>query len=155
VTPILRSGVDPARVTVEITESTAMTNPDRTLGILHELHARGLRLAIDDFGTGYSSLARLRYMPVDVLKIDRSFVRQLDRDDQNASMVSAMVALASNLGMVPLAEGIETEAEWRALMERGCQRGQGYFFSRPVPAEGIAAIHRRAGLRIADAGAAG
>jgi EAL domain-containing protein (putative c-di-GMP-specific phosphodiesterase class I) len=70
-------------------------------------------------------------------------------------MVSAMVALASNLGMVPLAEGIETEAEWRALMERGCQRGQGYFFSRPVPAEGIAAIHRRAGLRIADAGAAG
>jgi diguanylate cyclase (GGDEF)-like protein/PAS domain S-box-containing protein len=155
VTPILRSGVDPARVTVEITESTAMTNPDRTLGILHELHARGLRLAIDDFGTGYSSLARLRYMPVDVLKIDRSFVRQLDRDDQNASMVSAMVALASNLGMVPLAEGIETEAEWRALMERGCQRGQGYFFSRPVPAEEIAAIHRRAGLRIADAGAAG
>jgi diguanylate cyclase (GGDEF)-like protein/PAS domain S-box-containing protein len=155
VNPILRSGVDPARVTVEITESTAMTNPDRTLGILHELHARGLRLAIDDFGTGYSSLARLRYMPVDVLKIDRSFVRQLDRDDQNASMVSAMVALASNLGMVPLAEGIETEAEWRALMDRGCERGQGYFFSRPVPADEIAAIHRRAGLRIADAGAAG
>jgi diguanylate cyclase (GGDEF)-like protein/PAS domain S-box-containing protein len=146
--PILASGMDPSRVTVEITESTAMTNPDRTLGILHELHARGLRLAIDDFGTGYSSLARLRYMPVNILKIDRSFVRELDRDEQNASMVSAMVGLASNLGMTPLAEGIETEQEWRALMERGCERGQGYFFSRPVQADEILAIHRRAGLHI-------
>ena len=155
VDPILGSEMDPSQVTVEITESTAMTNPDRTLGILHELHARGLRLAIDDFGTGYSSLARLRYMPVDVLKIDRSFVRELDRDEQNASMVSAMVALASNLGMTPLAEGIETENEWRALVERGCERGQGYFFSRPVPADEILAIHRRSGLHIVGRGAAG
>jgi diguanylate cyclase (GGDEF)-like protein/PAS domain S-box-containing protein len=153
--PILGSGMDPSRITVEITESTAMTNPDRTLGILHELHARGLRLAIDDFGTGYSSLARLRYMPVDVLKIDRSFVRELDRDEQNASMVSAMVALASNLGMTPLAEGIETEDEWRTLMARGCERGQGFFFSRPVPATEILAIHRRAALRVVEGGAAG
>jgi diguanylate cyclase (GGDEF)-like protein/PAS domain S-box-containing protein len=155
VDPILGSGMDPSRVTVEITESTAMTNPDRTLGILHELHARGLRLAIDDFGTGYSSLARLRYMPVHVLKIDRSFVRELDRDEQNASMVSAMVALASNLGMIPLAEGIETREEWHALMDRGCERGQGYFFSRPVPADEILAIHRRSGLHIVDGGTAG
>jgi diguanylate cyclase (GGDEF)-like protein len=154
-TPILGSGMDPSRVTVEITESSAMTSPDRTLGILHGLHARGLRLAIDDFGTGYSSLARLRYMPVDVLKIDRSFVRELDRDPQNASMVSAMVALASNLGMTPFAEGIETEAEWRALRERGCTRGQGFYFSRPVPAEEILAIHRRAGLHLVEGGAAG
>ena len=155
VTPILGSGMDPSRVTVEITESTAMTNPDRTLGILHELHARGLKLAIDDFGTGYSSLARLRYMPVDVLKIDRSFIRELDRDEQNASMVSAMVALASNLGMTSLAEGIETEAEWRALVERGCERGQGFYFSRPVPADEIVAIHRRATLHVVEGGAAG
>ena len=155
VMPILGSGMDPTRVTVEITESTAMTNPDRTLGILHELHARGLKLAIDDFGTGYSSLARLRYMPVDILKIDRSFVRELDRDDQNASMVSAMVALASNLGMIPLAEGIETEAEWRALVERGCEHGQGFFFSRPVPADQIVALHRRASLHVVEGGAAG
>jgi EAL domain-containing protein (putative c-di-GMP-specific phosphodiesterase class I) len=70
-------------------------------------------------------------------------------------MVSAMVALASNLGMIPLAEGIETEAEWRALTERGCERGQGYFFSRPVPAEEILAIHRRSGLRIVEGGTAG
>jgi diguanylate cyclase (GGDEF)-like protein/PAS domain S-box-containing protein len=155
VTPILGSGMDPSRVTVEITESTAMTNPDRTLGILHGLHARGLRLAIDDFGTGYSSLARLRYMPVDILKIDRSFVREMDRDPQNASMVSAMVALASNLGMVPFAEGIETEAEWTTLVHRGCKLGQGFLFSRPVPAGEIVAIHRRAGLRIVEGGSAG
>jgi len=155
VLPILGSGMDPSRVTVEITESTAMTNPDRTLAILHELHARGLKLAIDDFGTGYSSLSRLRYMPVDVLKIDRSFVRELDRDEQNGSMVSAMVALASNLGMTALAEGIETEAEWRALVERGCERGQGYYFSRPVPADEIVAIHRRAALHVVGRGAAG
>ncbi len=154
VIPILGSGMDPSRVTVEITESTAMTNPDRTLGILHELHARGLKLAIDDFGTGYSSLARLRYMPVDVLKIDQSFVRELDRDEQNASMVSAMIALASNLGMTSLAEGIETEAEWHTLVERGCERGQGYYFSRPVPADEIVAIHRRAALHVVKGGAA-
>ncbi|HEX5937239.1 MAG TPA: EAL domain-containing protein [Actinomycetota bacterium] len=155
VEPIIASGMDPSRVTVEITESMAMTDPDRTLGILHELHARGVKLAIDDFGTGYSSLARLRYLPVNVLKIDRSFVRDLDRDEQNASMVSAMVALAANLGMTALAEGIETEAEWRAVVERGCTRGQGFFFSRPVPAEEIVAIHRRAGLRVVEGGAAG
>jgi EAL domain-containing protein (putative c-di-GMP-specific phosphodiesterase class I) len=154
-TPIIGSGMDPSRVTVEITESSAMTSPDRTLGILHGLHARGLRLAIDDFGTGYSSLARLRYMPVDVLKIDRSFVRELDRDPQNASMVSAMVALASNLGMTPWAEGIETEAEWQALVDRGCPNGQGFFFSRPVPAEEILAIHRRAGLHLVEDDATG
>jgi diguanylate cyclase (GGDEF)-like protein/PAS domain S-box-containing protein len=152
--PIIASGMDPSRVTVEITESMAMTDPDRTLGILHELHARGVKLAIDDFGTGYSSLARLRYLPVHVLKIDRSFVRELDRDEQNASVVSAMVALAVNLGMTALAEGIETEAEWRALVERGCTRGQGYLFSRPVPAEEIVAIHRRAGLHLVEDGEA-
>jgi EAL domain-containing protein (putative c-di-GMP-specific phosphodiesterase class I) len=153
--PVLDAGVEPSRLTVEVTESTAMTNPDRTLGILQELHDRGLRLAIDDFGTGYSSLSRLRYLPVDVLKIDRSFVRGVDADPQNASLVSAMVALASNLGMTAVAEGIETEAEWRALTDRGCPTGQGFLFSRPVPAQQILALHRRAGLRVVEGGAAG
>ena len=134
--PILGSGMDPSRVTVEITESTAMTNPDRTLGILHELHARGLRLAIDDFGTGYSSLARLRYMPVHILKIDRSFVRELDRDEQNASMVSAMVALASNLGMIPLAEGIETEDGMARAHGTGMRAGAGLLLLPAGPGGG-------------------
>ena len=146
--------IDPRRVTVEITESTAMTDPDRTRVVLDQLHDAGIRLALDDFGTGYSSLARLRLMPVDVLKIDRTFVRGVDVDPRNASMVSAMVALASNLGMTTLAEGIETPEELRVLVERGCQLGQGFLFSRPIPGDEILAAHRRAGLRALTGGAA-
>ena len=152
VAPIVIAGIDPARVTVEITESTAMTDPDRTVELLQEMHGRGLKLAIDDFGTGYSSLARLKHMPVDILKIDRSFVRDVDLDRDAASMVSAMISLAHNLGMTPLAEGIETEGEWRFLADRGCPLGQGYFFSRPVPASDILAMHRRASLRMVEHG---
>ncbi len=102
VSPIIVAGMDPTRVTVEITESTAMTDPDRTVELLSAMHDRGLKLAIDDFGTGYSSLARLKHMPVDILKIDRSFIRDVDKDDNAASMVSAMISLATNLGMIPL-----------------------------------------------------
>jgi diguanylate cyclase (GGDEF)-like protein/PAS domain S-box-containing protein len=154
VAPLLIAGMAPERVTVEITESTAMTDPDRTIELLGQMHERGLKLAIDDFGTGYSSLARLKHMPVDILKIDRSFVREVDLDHDAASMVSAMISLAHNLGMSPLAEGIETEGEWRFLADRGCPFGQGYFFSRPVPASEILAIHRRASLQVlgGDAG---
>ncbi len=144
------SGLEASRVTVEITESTAMTDPDRTQQILQDMHVRGLRLAIDDFGTGYSSLARLKHMPVDILKIDRSFIRDVDADRDAASMVSAMIALAQNLGMTALAEGIETEGEWRFLADRGCPMGQGYYFSRPVPAEDILAIHRRESLAVVE-----
>jgi diguanylate cyclase (GGDEF)-like protein/PAS domain S-box-containing protein len=141
-------GVDPAQVIVEITESTAMTDPDRTLRILWDLHARGLRLAIDDFGTGYSSLSRLKDMPVAILKIDRTFVRDVATDPQAGSMVQAVIQLANGLGMTSLAEGIETEAEWRFLVERGCQLGQGFYFARPMPAEDILAMHRRAGMQV-------
>nr|MBA3765277.1 bifunctional diguanylate cyclase/phosphodiesterase [Actinomycetota bacterium] len=153
VAPLVIAGIDLHRITVEITESTAMTDPDRTIALLGEMHERGLKLAIDDFGTGYSSLARLKHMPVDILKIDRSFVREVDLDRDAASMVSAMISLANNLGMTPLAEGIETEGEWRFLADRGCALGQGYFFSRPVPATEILAMHRRASLTILGGGA--
>ncbi len=153
VSPIVVAGMDPTRVTVEITESTAMTDPDRTVELLTAIHDRGLKLAIDDFGIGYSSLARLKHMPVDVLKIDRSFVRDVDKDRESASMVSAMISLAENLGMIPLAEGIETEGEWRFLARRDCTFGQGFYFSRPVPASDILAMHRRAGLQAIDGGA--
>jgi EAL domain-containing protein (putative c-di-GMP-specific phosphodiesterase class I) len=144
-------GVDPTRVVVEVTESTAMTDPDRTLRILSDLHARGLRIAIDDFGTGYSSLSRLKNMPVDVLKVDRSFVRGVHEDAQAGSMVQAIVQLAKGLGMTPLAEGIEEDEEWRFLVEHGCPLGQGYRFCRPVPAADILAMHRRSELRVVGA----
>jgi EAL domain-containing protein (putative c-di-GMP-specific phosphodiesterase class I) len=133
-----RAGADPSRIVVEITETAAMTDPDRTQRVLWELHGRGVRLAIDDFGTGYSSLSRLKHLPVDILKIDRSFVRDVPHEHEAASMVRAMVQLADSVGMVPLAEGIETEEQWRFLIEQGCTLGQGFYFSRPVPAEEIA-----------------
>jgi diguanylate cyclase (GGDEF)-like protein/PAS domain S-box-containing protein len=154
VSRVTDTGMDPTRVTVEITESTAMTDPERTLTVLHGLHEAGFRLAIDDFGTGYSSLARLRHMPVDILKIDRTFVREVHADPQSASMVSAIVALASNLGMSALAEGIETAEEWKFLADRGCPYGQGFLFSRPVPAEDILASWRRQGLHVIAGGLA-
>jgi diguanylate cyclase (GGDEF)-like protein/PAS domain S-box-containing protein len=137
---IREGGVDPAKVVVEITESSAMNDPDKAQMILEDLHAGGLRIAIDDFGTGYSSLARIRDMPVDVLKIDRSFVSGVDVDPQNQSIVSAFIELARGLGMTTLAEGIETEGELAFLLERGCVMGQGFYFSKPVPPEEIIAL---------------
>jgi diguanylate cyclase (GGDEF)-like protein/PAS domain S-box-containing protein len=137
---IREGGVDPSRVVVEITESSAMNDPDKAQAILEDLHAGGLRIAIDDFGTGYSSLARIRDMPVDVLKIDRSFVSGVDVDPQNQSIVSAFIELARGLGMTTLAEGIETEGELAFVLERGCVMGQGFYFSKPVPPEQIIAL---------------
>ncbi|MGZ5292831.1 MAG: putative bifunctional diguanylate cyclase/phosphodiesterase [Actinomycetota bacterium] len=152
---IVDGGVDPSTVLVEVTETSAMMDPDRAQQVLWGLHEGGLRIAIDDFGTGYSSLSRLREMPVDVLKIDRSFVRDLDSDPQAASIVSAFLQLASGLEMETLAEGIETEAELAFLREHGCRLGQGFLFARPVPPEEIIAyafggVPLPAGMRTAD-----
>ncbi len=143
VAAIERSGIAPSRVTIEVTETAAMTDPDRTQRVLAELHSRGVQLAIDDFGTGYSSLSRLKQMPVETLKIDRSFVRDLPHDAEAASIVTAIVQLAKNLGIKPLAEGIETLAQRRFLVEQGCDLGQGFHFSRPVPAAEIPAAYQR------------
>jgi len=137
---IVAGGIDPAQILVEITESSAMMDPDRAQEILWDLHRSGLRIAVDDFGTGYSSLSRLREMPVDVLKIDRSFVSGADEDPQAASIVGAFLELARGLGMTTLAEGIETEGELSFLRERGCELGQGYLFAKPVPPEEIIAF---------------
>jgi diguanylate cyclase (GGDEF)-like protein/PAS domain S-box-containing protein len=149
---IADGGMDPGRVLVEITESSAMLDPDRAQRILWELHAGGLRVAIDDFGTGYSSLSRLRDMPVEILKLDRSFVREVDRDPQAASIVSAFIELTRGLGMTTLAEGIETDEERRFLTDRGCRLGQGYFFSRPVPPAQILERSRGGALESARIG---
>ncbi len=132
-------GIDPSTVLVEITETSAMMDPDRAQEVLWDLHEGGLRIAIDDFGTGYSSLSRLREMPVDILKIDRSFVSGVDQDPQAASIVSAFLELSRGLEMETLAEGIETEGELSFLRSRGCKLGQGFLFARPVPPEEIIA----------------
>ena len=128
---------------VEITESAAMTDLGRTQPILWEMHRQGLRLAIDDFGMGYSSLSRLKQLPVDILKIDRFFIRDLPDDRDARSMVEAIIRLAKSLDMEPLAEGIETEEQWRFLTEAGCTLGQGFHFAKPMPAEAITPLLAR------------
>jgi len=135
--------VDPHDITIEITESAAMSDPDRTQRLMSELHAWGFTLAIDDFGTGYSSLARLKHMPVDVLKIDQAFVRHVGQERDLAGMVRAMIQLAQSLGMIPLAEGIETYGEFEFLRANGCRLAQGFHFAHPVPASEIPDLLRR------------
>jgi EAL domain-containing protein (putative c-di-GMP-specific phosphodiesterase class I) len=104
-----------------------------------------MRLALDDFGTGYSSLARLKHMPVDILKIDQAFVRNVDVDGRLAGMVRAMIQVAQSLDMIPHAEGIETRAEWEFLRANGCRLAQGFWFARPVPAAEIPALATQPG----------
>jgi EAL domain-containing protein (putative c-di-GMP-specific phosphodiesterase class I) len=137
------SGLGAGHLTLELTETVLARRQDELTSILEELTAKGLRVALDDFGTGYSSLSRLKHLPVDVLKIDRSFVRDIPDDPQAGNMVQAVIQLATGLNMTPLAEGIETQDQWLFLVERGCRFGQGYYFSRPVPPDDILARQRR------------
>jgi EAL domain-containing protein (putative c-di-GMP-specific phosphodiesterase class I) len=132
-----QTGTDPSCVDLEITENIAMADADRSSVILGELKALGVRLSIDDFGTGYSSLCRLQRFPVDVLKIDRAFVSEMDRDLETHEIVRIIVMLAQNLGMKVVAEGIERPEQMAMLKHMGCEVGQGYLFSKPVAAEGI------------------
>jgi predicted signal transduction protein with EAL and GGDEF domain len=117
---------------LELTESVAMEDPERTRRLLLELQDLGVHLSIDDFGTGYSSLSYLRRFPVDTLKIDRSFVMHMDRDEENREIVRTIIALARNLGMEVIAEGAETPEQVTALRDLSCQYGQGYVFSHPT-----------------------
>jgi diguanylate cyclase (GGDEF)-like protein/PAS domain S-box-containing protein len=138
---VIRShDIAPPDLLVEITESTAMRQTSDNEAVLRMIGSAGLRLALDDFGTGHSSLARLKQMPATTLKIDRSFVRDLPGDSESAALVVTIVQLARNLGMEPLAEGIETRAQWQFLRRVGCTLGQGYLFSRPVPAAEVEAL---------------
>ena len=133
-------GLNPDRMMVEITESTAMGDDRATAPILAELHRRGLRVALDDFGTGHSSLSRLNQMQVTTLKIDRAFICDLPGDASAAILVKSIIQLANNLGLQPLAEGIETEAQRDFLAVHGCTLGQGYLYSRPVPAPDMISV---------------
>jgi EAL domain-containing protein (putative c-di-GMP-specific phosphodiesterase class I) len=129
-----RVGVAPHKVTLEITESHIMSDPGRTLPILHRLDALGVRLAIDDFGTGYSSLAYLRQFPVHEIKIDKSFVVDLQTKD-NRSIVKAIVAIADGLRVDTVAEGVEDSETAAQIAAMGCTRIQGYYVARPMPAD--------------------
>ena len=127
--------IDSALLELEVTESTMLANPTRTKAVLEELSALGIRLSIDDFSTGYSSLAYLRQLPIDEIKIDRSFVMNMCDVSDDAVIVQATIDLGRNLGLDVVAEGVETQAVWEKLRGLGCKLAQGYYLSRPVPAE--------------------
>jgi EAL domain-containing protein (putative c-di-GMP-specific phosphodiesterase class I) len=131
------SGLDPARLILEITESDVVREPDVVLAKLNALKALGVRLAIDDFGTGYSSLSHLQFFPVDELKIDRSFIHRIANGDREAAFVRTIVSLAKSLEVEVVAEGIEEPAQLQYLRTVGCDIGQGYLFSRPLRPEDI------------------
>lgn len=123
----------PSAIELEITESTAMQNPESTVAILDQIAAMGVKLAIDDFGTGYSSLAYLKHLPIKRLKLDRSFVTDIETDANDAAICAATIALGHSLGLEIVAEGVETETQREFLSQLGCDLLQGYLYSRPMP----------------------
>ncbi|VAW63041.1 diguanylate cyclase/phosphodiesterase (GGDEF & EAL domains) with PAS/PAC sensor(s) [hydrothermal vent metagenome] len=125
---------------LEITESTAMRDPDEAILILRKIRDLGVELAIDDFGTGYSSLAYLKLLPINTLKLDRTFVSDLEFDNDDAEISAAALALAHNLGLSVVAEGVETEAQEKFLIEHKCETLQGFYFSKPLPASEVEKI---------------
>lgn len=125
--------LDPSRITLEVTESTIMAEPAKVVRILEELAAFGIRLSVDDFGTGYSSLAYLQRLPVHEVKIDKSFVMPLLDDPGAGAIVRSVIDLARNLGLLVVAEGVESSAHWEVLAGLGCDEAQGYYLSRPIP----------------------
>jgi EAL domain-containing protein (putative c-di-GMP-specific phosphodiesterase class I) len=128
------SRLDPRYLELELTESTLMQHTESTTTALQVLKAMGVQIAIDDFGTGYSSLSYLRQFPIDVLKVDQSFVHEISADPVGTSIVSAVISMGRSLGHRVIAEGVETREQLVFLQAEGCGEGQGYYFSRPVAA---------------------
>jgi EAL domain-containing protein (putative c-di-GMP-specific phosphodiesterase class I) len=134
------SGLDPSCLTLEITETTLVRDVETTIAVFRALKALGVRLAIDDFGTGYSSLSYLRQFPIDILKIDRSFVASLDEGTESSALVRSILNLSETLRLDTVAEGIETLEQRRALESLGATRGQGFLFARPMASDEMAAM---------------
>jgi EAL domain-containing protein (putative c-di-GMP-specific phosphodiesterase class I) len=133
---ILReTGVQPHQLALELTESALMKNAPAHAEALQDLRNDGVHIEIDDFGTGYSSLSCLKQLPVDTLKIERSFIRHLDTNGSDEAIVGAILTLARNLGLHVVAEGVETPAQLQVLGRHGCEIAQGFYFSRPLPGE--------------------
>ena len=129
-----KAGLSPDRLELEITESMVMRDVDRAIGKMHELADMGVRLAMDDFGTGYSSLAALKRFPIHTLKIDKSFIKDITTNPNDAAISASIIALAHTMNLMVVAEGIEKQEQLDFLLEKGCEIGQGYYFSKPLQA---------------------
>ncbi|HEY9836115.1 MAG TPA: EAL domain-containing protein, partial [Vampirovibrionales bacterium] len=132
--------LDPTCLKLEITESVVMDEVELAIEMLSQMKALNVKLGIDDFGTGYSSLSYLHRFPTDTLKVDRSFVTRMVEGNQNSAIVKTIIALAHNLNMDVIAEGVETPEQLAQLRSLGCECGQGYFFAKPLPAAQIEAL---------------
>ena len=141
-------GLPPAAVTLEITEANFITNRATAIGTLTKIRALGIRASLDDYGTGYSSLSYLRDLPIDELKLDRSFVADLTSDRRTAAIIRSTVELAHQLGLTVVAEGVETEAQQRQLAEMGCDVMQGYLISAARPAAEVSQMLRDEAVRL-------
>jgi EAL domain-containing protein (putative c-di-GMP-specific phosphodiesterase class I) len=139
-----RMDVDPRRLILEVTESLVMDDGEAAAATLWQLRALGIRIAVDDFGTGYSSLSRLVDLPLDDIKIDRSFIRELSVSDAGATIIKAAIAMAHGLDLNVVAEGVESPEQLAFLMRSGCDQAQGYLFSKPLPADAIGGMLDRA-----------
>jgi predicted signal transduction protein with EAL and GGDEF domain len=137
VSALAHSGLEAARLELEITESVLLLDNAATLETLHQLKNLGVRISMDDFGTGYSSLSYLLSFPFDKIKIDRSFVHELERNEDSKAIIRAVTGLGASLGMSTTGEGVESRAEVDYLRGEGCTEAQGYFFSKPKPASEI------------------
>jgi len=143
---VTESRIDPRLLEFELTESMLMTDAESAVETLRRIKARGIRLALDDFGTGYSSLSYLKRFPLDALKIDRAFIRDVTENPDDVSIVVAIINLARSLRLHVIAEGVETQEQLEFLRRHGCDEAQGYYIARPMD---VAAISRVLG---ADAG---
>jgi diguanylate cyclase (GGDEF)-like protein/PAS domain S-box-containing protein len=141
-------GIDPAKLALEITEGVMLQDIDKSLAWLQAVHALGLRIHLDDFGTGYSSLSYLKRFPIDTLKIDQSFVKDMQGTGNERTLVGAILAMASSLGLEVVAEGVELPSHRQALRAMGCHYAQGFLFSRPVPAEQFASVAAQLALML-------
>ena len=135
-----KTSADPSHITLEVTESIFVRDGQRALFVLNDLRHLGVKLALDDFGTGYSSFGHLKKFPVDIVKIDRTFVAGIDQDPANHTIVAAFIQLAHDLGMTVVAEGVETAEQHHELTQLGCDSCQGYYFARPMPAADLDTI---------------
>jgi diguanylate cyclase (GGDEF)-like protein len=143
---LLASGMSPVLLQLEVTESMVMRNVSRAIKVLDAIQSRGIRLAIDDFGTGYSSMSLMKQFPIDTIKIDRSFVRDLPNDSEDQAIAQAIISMGKALGMTVIAEGVETLEQQAFLRSHDCDEMQGYLFSRPLPPQQMADLLRPAPL---------